>query len=494
MDPRDELDGLDDPDDAGLGRPVDDDEAAEEEPAPLPPLTGEAADALLDRYLAIEADLATRWPESILEPTLDRVRAVVDLLGDPQAAMPVIHLAGTNGKTSTARMVESLLRAFGLRTGLFTSPHLHSLRERIRLDGEPIDLERFVRVHTDIAPYVGLVDRRSEEAGGPRLSYFELLTVLAYAAFADAPVDVAVIETGMGGTWDATNVADGQVAVVTPVDIDHAEYLGPDVETIAGEKAGIIKQGASVVLSHQSPDAAEVLLRRCVETNATVAREGIEFGVLDRVGAVGGQLLRLQGPGGVYDDVFLPLFGAHQASNAATALAAVEAFLGGGRAPLDADLVREGFASVRSPGRLEVVRRGPTVVVDAAHNPHGARALAQAIGEGLDFTSLVGVVAVLEGKDARGLLEALEPVLVEVIVTASSSPRALDADLLAEVAVDVFGPDRVEVVPRLVDALDTAVERADDAAAQLDGGTGVLVTGSVVTAAEARALLGRIEA
>jgi dihydrofolate synthase/folylpolyglutamate synthase len=492
VDPRDELD---DADDSGLGSAYDDELGDEpDEPAPLPPLEGEAADALLDRYLAIEAELATRWPESILEPTLDRIQGVVDLLGDPQTAMPVIHLAGTNGKTSTSRMVESLLRAFGLRTGLFTSPHLHSVRERIRLDGEPIDMERFVRIHTDIAPYLGLVDRRSVEAGGPRLSYFEVLTAMAYAAFADAPVDVAVVEAGMGGTWDATNVADGQVAVVLPIDIDHAEYLGPDIATIAGEKAGIISERASVVLAHQSLEAAEVLLARCVEQAATVAREGVEFGVLDRRPAIGGQLLTLQGPGGVYDEVFLPLFGAHQASNAAVALAAVEAFLGGGTAPLNAELVRAGFADVRSPGRLEVVRRGPTVVVDAAHNPHGAAALAEAIQDGFDFTSLVGVVGVLEGKDARGLLMALEPILVEVIVTSNASPRALDADDLAEVAVEVFGPERVEVVPRLADALDIAIERADEAAAQLDGGTGVLVTGSVVTAAEARAMLGRVEA
>jgi dihydrofolate synthase/folylpolyglutamate synthase len=391
-------------------------------------------------------------------------------------------------------MVEALLRAFGLRTGLFTSPHLHSVRERIRLDGEAVDMERFVRVHADIAPYIGLIDRRSVESGGPRLSFFEVLTVMAYATFADAPVDVAVVETGMGGTWDATNVADGQVAVVMPVDLDHREYLGPDVATIAGEKAGIIKQGASVVLARQSLEAAEVLLRRCVEAEATVAREGVEFGVLQRAAAVGGQVLTLQGPGGVYDDIFLPLFGAHQAANAAAALAAVEAFLGGGLSQLNPDLVRAGFADVQSPGRLEVVRRGPTVVVDAAHNPHGARALADAIQDGFDFTSLVGVVAVLEGKDARGLLEALEPVLVEVIVTATSSPRALDVDALAGIAVEVFGQDRVWSVPRLSEALDLAVEHADEAAAQLDGGTGVLVTGSVVTAAEARAMLGRTEA
>jgi dihydrofolate synthase/folylpolyglutamate synthase len=449
---------------------------------------------VLARYVAIEAELATRWPESKLEPSLDRVRAVVDVLGDPQAAYPVIHVAGTNGKTSTARMIESLLRAFGLRTGLTTSPHLHTVRERIRLDGEALDLERFVSVYDDIAPYVEAVDRRTVELGGPRLSFFELLTVLAFAAFADAPVDVAVIETGMGGTWDATNVADGSVAVILPVDLDHQEYLGPDVATIAGEKAGIIKESAAVVLAHQQLEAAEVLLRRSVEVGATVAREGVEFGVVSRAPAVGGQVLSLQGPGARYDDVFLPLFGEHQASNAAVALAAVEAFLGGGSQSLDPELVRAGFASVTSPGRLEVVRRGPTVVVDAAHNPHGATALAAAIVDGFEFTRLIGVVAVLAEKDARGVLAALEPILAEVVVTRSSSPRAVDPDELAAVAVEVFGQDRVHVAARLSEALDVAVELADEAASELGGGAGVLVTGSVVTAAEARALLGRVEA
>ena len=484
---------VDDEEDSGLGAAFDEDEPDDEDLS-APPLDDDAADALLRRYLEIEAGLTTRWPESKLEPSLDRVRGVTELLGDPQRAVPVIHLAGTNGKTSTARMIESVLRSFGLRTGLYTSPHLHSPRERIRIDGEAIDIERFVRVHDDIAPYVAFVDRRSEEAGGPPMSFFELMTVLAYAAFADAPVDVAVVEAGMGGAWDATNVADGQVAVVLPIDLDHTEYLGTTIAAIAREKAGIIKPGAVVVLAAQPLEAAEALLRRAVEVEATVAREGVEFGLVERAPAIGGQLLTLQTPGGVYDEVFVPLFGPHQASNAAVAVAAVESFLGGGGTALNPDLVRAGFAAVTSPGRLEVVRRGPTVVVDAAHNPHGARALASAIGDAFEFTHLVGVVAVLGDKDARGLLEALEPVLASVIVTRSSSPRATDPDALARIAVDVFGADRVEVAARLSDAIETAVERADEAAVELGGGAGVLVTGSVVTAAEARALLGRAEA
>ncbi len=468
MDPRERDRALrrvgDDEDDSGLGAAFDEED--QDLAPPLPPLSDEAADDVLTRYLAIEADLAGRWGESTIEPTLARVAAVADLLGDPQRAFPVIHLAGTNGKTSTARMVESLLRSLGLRTGLFTSPHLHSVRERIRLDGEPVDMERFVRIYDDIAPYLGMVDRRSTDEGGPRLSFFEVLTLLGYAAFADAPVDVAVVETGLGGTWDATNVADGAVAVITPIAIDHTGYLGTTIAAIAGEKAGIIKPGSSVVLAQQTLEAAEVLLRRAVETESVVAREGVEFGVVRRAPAVGGQVLTLQAPAGVYDDMFLPLFGAHQATNAAVALAAVEAFLGGGTTQLNADLVRSGFAATTSPGRLEVVRRGPTVVVDAAHNPHGAQALAAAIVDSFEFTSLVGVVGVLDDKDARGVLEALEPVLAEVVVTRNSSPRATDADVLAAVAVEVFGADRVEVVPRLPDALDRAIDRADELAAE----------------------------
>jgi dihydrofolate synthase/folylpolyglutamate synthase len=484
----------DDDEDGGLGPAFDlvpDD--APEEPGEAVPLTDEEHDDLLTRYQRIEAELTRRWPESKLDPSLDRIGALVDLLGDPHRAVPVIHVAGTNGKTSTARMIESVLRALGLRTGLFTSPHLHTLRERIRIDGEPVDIERFVTVYDDIAPYVAIVDRGSANGDGPAMSFFEIMTGVAFATFADAPVDVVVLETGMGGTWDATNVADGAVAVITPIALDHMDYLGPDLESIAGEKAGIIKPGASVVLAAQELPVAEVLLRRCLETEAVAAREGVEFGVLTRTPAVGGQLLSLKGPAGTYDEVFLPLFGAHQAANAAIAVAAAEAFLGGGGKALNVDLVRQGFADVQSPGRLEIVRRGPAVIVDAAHNPHGAAALAAAIAEGFEFSALIGVVAVLADKDARGVLEALEPVLSEVVITRSSSPRATDVDTLAAIAVDVFGSERVEVATRLSDAIEIAVERADETAGEL-GGAGVLVTGSVVTAAEARALLGRGEA
>jgi len=434
----------------------------------------------------VERELLARWPESRLEPSLTRINALVDLLGSPHRAMPVIQVAGTNGKTTTARMIDELLRGFGLRVGRFTSPHLESIRERIVLDGEPVSAERFVETYDDIAPYVQMVD-----AGEVPMSFFEVTVGMAYALFADAPVDVAVIEVGMGGTWDATNVADARVAVVTPVSLDHAEYLGPDVTTIAGEKAGIIKPDSIAVLAHQEPGALDSLVRRAVEVEAVVAREGTEFGVLERRVAVGGQQVRLQGLGGEYEEIFLPLFGAHQAQNAVTALAAVEAFLGAGAAtgPIEQETVRAAFANVRSPGRLERVRTSPTVLVDAAHNPAGMAATVDALKESFDFTRLVGVVGCVHGKDVAGMLATLEDVCAELVVTQNSSPRAMPADELGALAVDIFGADRVSVQPVLGEAITEAIELAEAGPDDALGGSGVLVTGSVVTAGEARTLL-----
>jgi dihydrofolate synthase/folylpolyglutamate synthase len=433
----------------------------------------------------VEAELRTRWPESQLEPSLDRIAALVDLLGRPQASYPVIHLTGTNGKTSTARMVDALLRQFGLRVGRFTSPHLAAVTERISVDGQPISTERFVQIYDEVAPYLDLVDKEQPL----RLSYFEVLTAMAFVAFADTPVDVAVLEVGMGGRWDTTNVADGKVAVVTPISIDHANYLGDTVEAIAAEKAGIIKPESVAVLAEQPPAAADVLLRRSVEVGAEVAREGAEFGVLRRLVALGGQQLLLRGLGGMYDDIFLPLHGAHQAQNAACALAAVEAFFGvGANGTLDLEGVRAGFAAVTSPGRLETVRTAPTVLLDAAHNPGGMAATVSALGEAFDFRRLVGVVAVLSDKDVTGMLAVLEPALDEIVVTGNSSPRALPPDELARLAVEVFGAERVVVEPRLDDAIEQAVRLAEEGADTLSG-AGVLVTGSVVTVGEARTLL-----
>ncbi|WP_184544636.1 bifunctional folylpolyglutamate synthase/dihydrofolate synthase [Streptosporangium becharense] len=422
-----------------------------------------------------------RGVEWDFDPSLDRIAALMDVLGSPQRSYPVVHVAGTNGKSSTTRMIESLLRERNLRVGRFTSPHLASMRERICVDGVPLSEERFVEVYEDVAPYLQMIDSR-----GRRLSFFETLTAMAFAAFADAPVDVAVVETGMGGSFDATNVADGAVAVITPISLDHVDYLGPDVETIAGEKAGIIKPGATAVFAQQELPAATVLLHRASEVGATVAREGLEFGVLGRELAIGGQMLRLKGLRATYEDVMLPLYGAHQASNAACALAAVEA-LGAGDEPLSEEVVRQAFLQVRSPGRLEVVRRGPTVLVDAAHNPGGVQATLEAVRESFDFANLIGVVAVFGDKDVQSILELMEPMMDEIVVTRNSSPRSMDVDDLAALAEEIFGPDRVHQVERLDNAIDRAIGMAD--AMGEFSGTGVLITGSVVTAGDARLLL-----
>lgn len=434
------------------------------------------------------AELDSRWPESIIEPSLTRIVSVMELLGDPQRAYPVIQVAGTNGKTSTARMIESMLRAHGLRTGLFTSPHLVDARERIRLDGEPISEERLLDTWTDIAPYIQLVDKNSLEAGGVRLSYFEVITALGYAAFADAPVDVAVVEVGMGGTWDATSVAAASVAVITPIGMDHAEYLGDTIGQIAGEKAGIIAPGCSVVSAVQVEEAGEVLRIRADELQVPLAVEGENFGLLAREIAVGGQVISVRGLRGDYDDVFVPFFGEHQASNACVALAAVESFLGT-ETPLDIDLVREGFASAETTGRLHAIRLDPTVLVDAAHNPHGAQALAAAIQDSFTFDRLIGVIGVLADKDASGVLEALEPVIDSLVVTSPASPRALPATDLARLAEDLYSGKDVIVEDDLLTAVDTAMAMAEaDGDA---GGTGVLITGSVVLIGDALRLFAR---
>jgi dihydrofolate synthase/folylpolyglutamate synthase len=438
----------------------------------------------LARLREAEREILARRPEHAIVPSLERISVLATLLGDPQRACPVIHITGTNGKTSTARMTETLLRARGLRTGLFTSPHLSSMRERICIDGEPLSAEDFVAAYDDVAPYADMVDGQHPL----RLSFFEVLTGMAFAAFADAPVDVAVIEVGLGGTWDATNIADGSVAVVTPVALDHTAYLGDTIEAIATEKAGIIKPGAAAVLASQQPEAAGPLLRRAAEVGASVAREGADFGVLSRELAVGGQRLVLRGLTGTYADLLLPVFGAHQAANAACALAAVEAF-SGASAPLDEDLVRQAFGSVTAPGRLEVVRRSPVMIVDSAHNPAGMAASVAAVTEAFGFGTLVAVLAVSADKDVAGILAELEPVASTLVATQNSASRSMGADELAGLAAGVFGPDRVVAVPRLDDAIDAATALADEAADGL-GGAGILITGSTTTAGEARTLLG----
>src|ERR1700677_3635183 len=447
----------------------------------------------------VEQEIFSRRPEHSVDLALDRMTDLVTLLGDPQHACPVIHITGTNGKTSTARMVDALLRSRGLRTGRFTSPPPVSIRERICVDGAPVTPERFVEAYEEILPFVALVDDRHPVA----MSFFEVLTGMAFAIFADTPVDVMILEVGVGGRLDCTNVADGSVAVITPVAIDHTRLLGHTIEEIAGEKAGIIKPGAVAVLAQQSLPAAEVLLRRAGEAGATVAREGVEFGVLSHEQAVGGQQLALRGLRGTYEDIFLPLFGAYQAGNAACALAAVEAFAGvssqpggsagsgeGGEA-LDGDLVREAFAKVSWPGRLEIIRRSPTIIIDASHNPAGVAATVAAVQETFTFSHLYGVFAASGDKDVGGMLSELQPLLDEIVVTRNSSDRSMETEEVEEIAAEIFGEDRVISADRLDDAIEAAVTLADEAGvAGLPGSGGVLVTGSVITAGDARKLLG----
>ncbi|PWU56353.1 dihydrofolate synthase [Micromonospora sp. S4605] len=440
-----------------------------------------------DSFAEVEAELSGRgFTRMVFE--LDRIQSLLDLLGDPQRAYPAIHLTGTNGKTSTARMIDSLLRAFGLHTGRYTSPHLETVRERISLDGEPVSEERFTATYREVEPLARLVDERSAEP----LTYFDMTTALAFATFADAPVDVAVVEVGLGGAEDSTNVIQAGVAVITPIGLDHTEWLGDTVEDIALHKAGIIHKGATVISAAQEEEAARPILERCAEVGATIAREGSEFGVLRRAVAVGGQVLTLQGLGGVYEEVFVPLHGAHQAQNAAVALAAVEAFLGAGaRRQLDVETVREGFAAASSPGRLERVRSAPTILLDGAHNPQGMAATVTALQEEFAFSKLVAVLGVLADKDAASLLELLEPVVDQVVVTRNSSPRAMPARELAALAAEVFGPDRVEVAEEMPDAIEAAVALAEEDVPGELSGVGVLITGSVVTVADARRLLKR---
>ncbi|MEU4626059.1 folylpolyglutamate synthase/dihydrofolate synthase family protein [Actinoplanes sp. NPDC023801] len=442
---------------------------------------------MTNEYAEVEAALDKRgFTRMVFD--MQKIRDLVDVLGTPQRAYPAIHLTGTNGKTSTARMIDALLQAHGLHTGRYTSPHLETVRERISLDGEPVSEERFVATYNDVAPLAELIDARNAEP----LTYFDMTTAMAYAAFADAPVDIAVVEVGLGGEEDATNVIEAGVCVLTPIGLDHTEWLGDTIEDIAWHKVGIIHQGATVITALQDEEAMRPILERCADMGATLAREGSEFGVVHRAQAVGGQVLTLQGLGGVYDEIFLPLFGAHQAQNAALALAAVEAFLGAGPGKqLETDLVREGFARVDSPGRLERVRSAPTILLDGAHNPHGMAATVAALEEEFTFRHLVAVLSVLGDKDVTGLLELLEPVVARLVVTQNSSPRAMPAVELGRLAIDVFGEDRVTVASDMPDAIAEAVVQAEEDSSGELSGVGVLITGSVVTVADARKLLKR---
>jgi dihydrofolate synthase/folylpolyglutamate synthase len=431
-----------------------------------------------ERIDAIEKALLARWPENRIAPTLERIAALVDILGSPQLTYPTIHIGGTNGKTTTARMIDSLLFEMGLRTGRFTSPHLESYLERICINGQPIDAKELIFSFNDVSPYFDLMDSKFDNP----ISFFEAITALAFAAFAEHPIDVGVIEVGMGGQWDATNVVDADVSVITPIGLDHMEYLGNTITEIAATKAGIIKEQGFVVLAQQTPEAAVELLRRAAEVGADVAREGLEYSIDSRAIAVGGQLISITGLRGHYDDIFLPLHGKHQASNAAAALIAVEAFFG--EQDLDIDAVRAGFANVTSPGRCEVIHRDPTIILDAAHNPHGAKAIAETMQTEFTFDDVTGIVALMADKDALGILQALEPVMNQIIVTTNSAERSMNVADLNKLATQVFGADRVFAEDTLQAAIDRATK---DAIRPLsDESLAILITGSVVTVGEAR--------
>lgn len=433
-------------------------------------------------HAQVSEALQSRWPEHRVGPSLERIQALCDLLGDPQHACPVIQVAGTNGKGSTCIMIESLLRAMGLRVGRFSSPHLSDVTERISIDGEPIAEDRFDDLVAQVMPFVEMVD--DQKIDGISMTFFEVMTGLAYAAFAEAPVDVMVIETGLGGGWDATNVANAQVAVICPIDLDHTHILGDTIEDIAAEKAGIIKPGTVAVLAEQTEEAAGVVVEHCAEVGAKVAVAGRDFALLERLPAVGGQMIRVQSVGGPVGELLLPVFGAHMAHNAAVAIGAVEAFLGG--QALSPEVIAEGLSLVKLPARLEVVHRAPTIVLDTAHNPHGVRATLAGVREAFGFEPLIAVVAMMADKDVEGALRLIgEDAQLVVCTQMSTTTRGLTANELAERATEIIGADRVRVAPDMVSAIDTAIELADDTGL----GAGIVMIGSVVAAGEARDIL-----
>lgn len=434
-----------------------------------------------ERIDAIEKALLARWPENQIAPSIERIAALVDILGSPQLTYPTIHVGGTNGKTTTSRMIDALLFAHGLRTGRFTSPHLETYLERIAINGQPIEPKELIFSYNDIAAYLDLMDEKFEHP----ISFFEAITAIAFVAFAEHPIDVGVIEVGMGGQWDATNVVEADVSVIMPIGFDHMEYLGNTLHEIASTKAGIIKENGFIVLAQQEPEAAKELIRKAAEVGADVVREGIEFSVLSRAVAVGGQLLTILGVNETYDEIFLPLHGRHQAANAAAALVAVEAFFGD--QPLDIEAVRSGFAAVVSPGRCEVVHREPTIILDAAHNPHGAKALAETLGNEFNFDEIIAVVGVFADKDAAGIFKELEPIVDHVIVTQSSSDRAMASSEVEKIASSIFGVDRVFESADLFQAIDKAI--SDSIRPLSEETVGIIVTGSVVTVGQARAYL-----
>ncbi|WP_342318273.1 bifunctional folylpolyglutamate synthase/dihydrofolate synthase [Corynebacterium mayonis] len=466
-----------------LTQQPDESEAGEETFATPEPTQQELA-----QLAQVVADLDQRAGATDPNPSLDRICTLMELLGEPQKSFNVILVAGTNGKTSTARMIDALLRTLNRRVGLFISPELNSILECVSIDGEEITPRDFLRVYREIEPYVEMVDERFDGA----MSRFEVLVGLAYAAFADAPVEVAVVEVGMGGTWDATNCVDADVSVIAPISHDHSAWLGNDIEKIAAHKAGIIGKtstagGTIAVVGRQEPEAMEVILRRAVEVDAIVARLGSEFGVADNRLAVGGRMLELQGLGGTYSEVFLPLAGAHQADNASLALAAVEAFFGAtGARPLDLAAVRAAFGSLSAPGRLERLPGDPAVFIDVTHNVAGAKALVETLESDFDFSRVIGVVSLPRDKDVRGIMQILAGGMSEIIVTRNFSPRAMETQELAAIAVEIAGDEKVYTAHDVAAAVALAKDLAQDNQDNEVGSTAIVVTGSHDTAGEAR--------
>jgi dihydrofolate synthase/folylpolyglutamate synthase len=408
-------------------------------------------------------------------PDLERMRRLADVLGHPEETAPVVHVTGTNGKTSTARALTSLLTAKGLRVGTFTSPHLERINERLATDGEPISDAELAEILTDLAGLEPLLGARDEPGGSFRLTWFEILTGAAMRWFADRPVDVAVYEVGLGGRWDATNIVDANVAVITNIGLDHVEFLGPTRADVAGEKAGIVKPDSTLVLGERDPDLRPIFER---ERAAELWLAGRDYECTRNELAVGGRILDLRTPGAVYEDVFLDLHGGYQGDNFAAALAATEAFFG---APLDDRLVRDAAATVRSPGRLEVVGHDPLLVLDGAKNLEGAECSAAAVFEEFGARSLILVVGMLHGKDPEAMLRALGAARSRLVVACPPpSPRAQPAAALVAAALRL-GAHAVEA-ESVADALQVAIDAAgpDDL---------ILVTGSLYTVGSARAAL-----
>ncbi len=441
----------------------------------------------------VYAQIMSRAPEHDINPSLDAMKKIAHIMADPQKSFRTIHITGTNGKGSTARMTEAICREYGLRTGLYASPHLESVTERIVIDGQPISDDYFVDIYDQTIDFINLVDEQSVAEGKPRMSFFEVLTVMAMWAFADSAIDVAIIEVGMGGLWDATNVFDADAAIIGPIDMDHMQWLGGSVEQIAKEKAGIIKKNSSVVIAPQPHEEAVMPILRdyADKTGAkNIICDGIESEVISRVPAVGGQVVTLRTPSGVYEDVPISMFGQQQAHNALAALCAAEIVLPVSSV-LNGDIVAQALSSVKIPGRVEIVRTSPTIILDGGHNINAVSALRETLEENFDFSELVGVTSMMSDKNVEDVLSVLEPVIDTLVVTQNSYPqRAMPPEELEKIAISVFGPDRVIRRDFFPDALQAAVDCVDSGDETGVGyGRGILVFGSFVTAGDARALL-----